>query len=65
MKNNVSRPTFAFEFLRILGESTFGGSDINECFDTASRIEEGIAIVGSRQWNRTGERINTNRLLNG
>jgi len=58
MKIMFQDPTFAFEFLRILGESTFGGSDINECFDTASRIEEGNCDSWFKEWNRTGERIN-------
>ena len=33
--------SFEFEFLRTLGAAYYGGADIMECLDTASRIGEG------------------------
>ena len=41
----------------MLGESIHGGSDINECFATASRITEGDFESWYQEWNRTAERI--------
>ncbi|MFZ1039681.1 MAG: alpha/beta hydrolase family protein [Anaerolineales bacterium] len=49
--------TFSFEFLRVLGESIRGGSDINECLATASRIKEGDFESWFQEWHRTAERI--------
>lgn len=49
--------SFSFEFLRVLGESIYGGSDINECFGAASRIKEGDYESWFLEWNRTAERI--------
>jgi len=57
MKIFFQDQTFSFEFLRVLGESIHGGSDINECFVTASRITEGDFESWYREWNRTAERI--------
>jgi pimeloyl-ACP methyl ester carboxylesterase len=57
MKIFFQDQNFAFEFLRVLGESIHGGSDINECFSTASRIKEGDFESWYREWNRTAERI--------
>ncbi len=57
MKIAFQDQTFSFEFLRVLGESIHGGSDINECFATASRITEGDFEGWYQEWNRTAERI--------
>ena len=57
MKIAFQDQTFSFEFLRVLGESIRGGSDINECFATASRIKEGDFESWYQEWSRTAERI--------
>ncbi len=57
MKIYFQDQNFAFEFLRLLGETTYGGADINECFGTASRIREGDYESWFQEWNRTAERI--------
>ena len=57
MKIQFKDPNFSFEFLRVLGKSIYGGSDINECFVTASRINEGDGESWFQEWNRTAERI--------
>ncbi len=57
MKIQFQDPTFSFEFLRVLGEAIYGGSDINECFLTASRITEGDVESWHQEWSRTAERI--------
>jgi pimeloyl-ACP methyl ester carboxylesterase len=57
MKMHFQDPTFSFEFLRMVSTATGGGSDINECFQTASRITEGDVESWHREWNRTAERI--------
>jgi len=49
--------TFGFEFLRLLGETVYGGADINECFTTASRIREGDYESWYQEWSRTAQRI--------
>jgi hypothetical protein len=41
MKMHFQDPTFSFEFLRMVSAAVGGGSDINECFQTASHITEG------------------------
>ncbi|HVM71136.1 MAG TPA: alpha/beta fold hydrolase, partial [Anaerolineales bacterium] len=38
-------------------ETIYGGADINECFQTAGRIEEGNYESWFREWLRTAERI--------
>jgi pimeloyl-ACP methyl ester carboxylesterase len=48
---------FAFEFLRLLGETTYGGADINECFATASRIKEGDYESWFQEWDQIAHRI--------
>jgi pimeloyl-ACP methyl ester carboxylesterase len=57
MKMHFQDPTFSFEFLRMVSAAVGGGSDINECFQTASRITEGDVESWHREWNRTAERI--------
>lgn len=57
MRVYFQHPTFAFEFLRVLGESTYGGADINECFLTAARIQDGDYESWFQEWNRTAHRL--------
>ena len=57
MKIFFQDQNFAFEFLRLLGETTYGGADINECFATAARIREDDYESWFQEWNRTAERI--------
>ena len=55
MKIAFQDQNFSFEFLRLLGESIHGGSDINECFATAARIREGDYESWYQEWNHTAE----------
>lgn len=57
MKIMFQDSTFSFELLRMLGEGIYGGSDINECLLTASRITEGDVESWHREWSATAERI--------
>ena len=57
MKIAFQDQNFSFEFLRVLGESIHGGSDINECFATAARIQEGDYESWYQEWSRTARRI--------
>ena len=57
MKLQFQDNNFAFEFLRLLGETANGGADINECFATAARIVEGDYESWFQEWNHTAERI--------
>jgi dienelactone hydrolase len=57
MKIMFQDRTFSFELLRMLSEAVYGGSDINECLLTASRITEGDVESWHREWNATAERI--------
>jgi dienelactone hydrolase len=57
MKIQFQDPTFSFEFLRVLGEVVYGGSDIGECFLTASRIQDDDFESWHREWSRTAERV--------
>ena len=57
MKIAFEDQNFSFEFLRVLGESIHGGSDINECFATASRIRAGDYESWYQEWSRTAARI--------
>jgi len=57
MKIHFQDQNFAFEFLRLLGETPYGGADINECFATASHIREGNYESWFQEWNRTAQRI--------
>lgn len=57
MKIMFQDPTFAFEFLRVLGTATSGGADVNECLLTGSRIVEGDLESWYQEWNLTAQRI--------
>jgi pimeloyl-ACP methyl ester carboxylesterase len=68
MKIAFQDQNFSFEFLRVLGEAIHGGSDINECFATAARIQEGDYESWYQEWSRTARRIHQiaeNCLANG
>lgn len=49
---------FHFQVLRQLGIAPYGGSDINECLITASRIQPGDFESWYQEWLATGERVN-------
>ena len=57
MKIAFQDQNFSFEFLRVLGESIHGGSDINECFASAARIREDDYESWYQEWNHTAVRI--------
>jgi pimeloyl-ACP methyl ester carboxylesterase len=48
---------FHFQVLRQLGIAPYGGSDINECLITASRIQPGDFESWYREWFDTAERV--------
>jgi dienelactone hydrolase len=48
---------FSFQFLRVLGVSIAGGSDISECLTTAYRIRERDFESWYREWRKTAERV--------
>ena len=48
---------FSFEFMRILGESVYGGSDIKECLLAASRIGDGDIESWHTAWIEIAERV--------
>lgn len=50
-------PQFEFEYIRTIGYSSTGGSDINECILTASAIEEGNYESWYTEWNKTATRL--------
>ncbi|WP_419786139.1 alpha/beta hydrolase family protein [Pseudodesulfovibrio sp.] len=49
--------SYDFELRRVLGMAVAGGSDINECLETARRIREGDAESWYTHWYALGERI--------
>jgi hypothetical protein len=53
MKILFQDATFSFEFLRVLSEAIYGGSDIGECLLTGSRITEGDVESWHQEWNKT------------
>ena len=48
---------FSFQFLRVLGVSIAGGSDISECLMTAYRIKERDFESWYREWRKTAEQV--------
>jgi pimeloyl-ACP methyl ester carboxylesterase len=57
MKILFTDQSFSFELLRILGEAVYGGSDINECLQTAANIREGDCESWYQEWHRTAEHV--------
>lgn len=50
-------PSFAFQFLRIIGSSVYQQADIGECYETASHIEEKNFESWCSAWSATAERL--------
>jgi len=50
-------PTFAFEFMRILGESSYGGADVKECLAAASAIADGDIESWHLAWIALADRL--------
>ena len=50
-------PTFNFQFLRTIGTAHSGGADINECLDTAYRINNNDTESWYTEWNKTAGRL--------
>jgi Esterase FrsA-like len=48
---------FSYELLRAVGYSSYGGADIGECLETASRIPEGDFVGWYRAWKHTADRV--------
>lgn len=48
---------FDFQFVRTMGCTTYGGSEIGECYETASRIEDEKEDSYSEAWRVTAERV--------
>ncbi|MBU3187767.1 alpha/beta hydrolase family protein [Clostridium estertheticum] len=58
MKNLIfNDDQFAFQLIRLLGESTFGASDIGEVISTAERIKEGDYKSWCNEWSNTAQRL--------
>lgn len=49
--------SFSYELLRTVGYSAYGGADIGECLETASRIPEGDFVGWNRAWRQTADRV--------
>ena len=50
-------PAFAFQLLRTIGSTYYGGADIGECLSTAYRIKEGDFESWYTEWLATAERV--------
>ena len=48
---------FDGQLLRALSYTAYGGADIGECFETASRIKEGDRSSWYEAWTKTAERM--------
>ena len=48
---------FDFQFVRTMGCTTYGGSEIGECYETASRIEDEKESSYTEAWRVTAERV--------
>ncbi len=57
MKVAFKDDSFAFEFVRNLGFTYYGGADIGEMMATAERIEEGDFESWFAQWDKLARRI--------
>jgi hypothetical protein len=49
--------SFSYELLRAVGYASYGGADIGECLETASRIPEGDFLGWYRAWKHTADRV--------
>src|ERR1700679_1170612 len=57
MKLFFKDESFSYELLRTVGYSAYGGADIGECLETASRITEGDFGGWYRAWKLTADRV--------
>jgi hypothetical protein len=57
MKLLFKDESFSYELLRAVGYSAYGGADIGECLETASRIPEGDFGGWYRAWKHTADRV--------
>jgi hypothetical protein len=57
MKLFFNDESFSYELLRAVGYASYGGADIGECLETASRIREGDFLGWYRAWKHTADRI--------
>ena len=48
---------FDYQFVRTMGCTTYGGSEIGECYETASRIEDEKEDSYTEAWRVTAERV--------
>ena len=48
---------FDGQLLRAISYAAYGGADIGECFETASRIEEGDRDSWYEAWTKTADRM--------
>jgi hypothetical protein len=48
---------FDFQFVRTMGCTTYGGAEIGECYETASRIEDEKEDSYTDAWRVTAERV--------
>ncbi len=48
---------FDFQFVRTMGCTTYGGAEIGECYETASRIEDEKEDSYTEAWRVTAERV--------
>ena len=58
MKVAFQDESFAFEFVRNLGFTYYGGADIGEMMATAQRIKEGDVESWFREWDSVARRLN-------
>lgn len=58
MKVAFQDESFAFEFVRNLGFTYYGGADIGEMMATAHRIKEGDVESWFQEWNALARRVN-------
>ena len=58
MKVAFQDESFAFEFVRNLGFTYYGGADIGEMMATAQRIKEGDVESWFQEWNALARRVN-------
>ncbi len=57
MKLYFNDESFSYELLRAVGYSSYGGADVGECLETASRIPEGDFLGWYRAWKQTADRV--------
>lgn len=52
-------PSFAFQFLRIMGSAVYQQADIKECTETASHIKEGDFESWCKAWSKIAKRLHS------